>query len=184
MADWNSVWLPAAVLVAIPIDSMRRGRVRAALALGTIGVIFLVNLVGSVLPQRDEAHDLWRAKAEWYRTHAQADDLVVSNGYIWSSYLRYLLDAEVVDIEDLFRESDTEREALIELRRRLASARATVLVSGEAFDAFADHRISCVDAPRTCAIAAATSRELQDECEPLAVVREPFERVWRCPRSA
>jgi hypothetical protein len=181
---WYAVWLPAAILIALPVAHAGRNRGGAALVLPAIGALFAVNLVGSVIPQRDEARDLWRAKASWYRSHARPGDLVVSNGYVWSAYLRYLIDADVVDIEDVFRESESERDALADLRRRVASARGRVLVSGEAFHAFADRRISCLDAPRTCAIAAATARELRSECEPLAVVRDPFERVWRCASRA
>ena len=176
---WYAVWLPAAVLLAVPVDRAGRSRAPTALVAGAVGTLLVVNLLGSVLPQRDETRDLWRQKAAWYRANARDDDLVVSNGYIWSAYLRYLLDAEVLDIEDLFREFETE-DALRELRRRVAGARGRALVSGEAFHAFADRRVSCVDAPRTCAIAAATADELRDECEPLAVVNDPFERVWRC----
>ena len=178
---WYAVWLPAAVLMALPVDTGARGRVGAAVAVGAVAALFVVNLAGSMLPQRDEARDLWRAKASWYRAHARSDDLVVSNGYVWSAYLRYLLDSDVVDIEDLFRESRTDRDALAELRRRTAHARGRVLVSGEAFHAFADRRAACLDAPRTCAIAAVTARELRDECERVAVVDDPFERVWGCP---
>jgi hypothetical protein len=181
---WPAVWLPAAVLGGLAIDTLRGDRTRAALAVVAVASLFAVNLVGSVLPQRDEERDLWRAKAEWYLAHARADDLLVSNGYVWSAYLRYLVDVEVVDIEDLFREADTERAALEALRRRVASAPARVLVSGEAFEAFADRRTSCLDAARTCEIAAATARELRDECRLLAVARDPPERVWTCPRTA
>ena len=118
------------------------------------------------------------------RAHARDDDLIVSNGYLWSAYLRYLVAAEIVDIEAVFREASNQRDAIADLRRRLASAPARVLVSGEAFDAFSDRPVSCVDAPRTCEIAAATARALRDRCTVLAVAREPFERVWRCPRTA
>ena len=177
---WYAVWLPAAVLLGLPLHARNRG----ALVVTMVGATLVVNFVGSVLPQRDEDRDLWRAKTSWYRTHVRPDDLVVSNGYVWSSYLRYLVDAEILDIEDVFREVETEREALRELRRRVAAASGRVLVSGEAFHAFADRRSACLDAPRTCAIAAATARELRDECELLAVVREPFERVWGCPLRA
>ena len=178
---WYAVWVPAAVLLAIPVDFGGRPRAWASLAVVATAALFVVNLAGSMLPQRDEARDLWRAKASWYRANAQSDDMVVSNGYVWSAYLRYLLDSEIVDIEDLFRESETERDALAALRDRTAAARGRVLVSGEAFHAFADRRVACLDAPRTCAIAAATARELRDECERVAVVDDPFERVWRCP---
>ncbi len=154
------------------------------LAGATVAALFVVNLLGSVLPQRDERRDFWRAKASWYRAHARGDDLIVSNGYVWTAYLRYLLDAEIVDIEDLFREASSEREALDDLRRRLATAPRRVLVSGEAFDAFADRPVACLDAPRTCEIAAATARDLRARCTVLAVAREPLERVWRCPRTA
>jgi hypothetical protein len=183
---WYAVWLPAAILLALPVarQEQRATRRVAALGVGTVAALFLVNLLGSVLPQRDEERDLWRAKASWYRTHARDDDLIVSNGYVWSAYLRYLLPAEIVDIEDLFREASSERAALDGLRRRIATARGRVLVSGEAFDAFADRRAACRDAPRTCEVAAATARELRGECTPLAVAREPLERVWRCPRTA
>lgn len=181
-----AVWLPAAILLAIPVarPEQRATRRVATLAVATVGTIFLVNLLGSVLPQRDEGRDLWRAKASWYRVNARDDDLIVSNGYVWSAYLRYLLSAEIVDIEDLFREASSEREALDDLRRRIAAAPGRVLVSGEAFEAFADRRVACLDAPRTCAIAAATARELRGSCTVLAVAREPLERVWRCPRTA
>jgi hypothetical protein len=183
---WYAVWLTAAILLAIPIarPAPRATKRVAILAASTVGALFVVNLLGSVLPQRDEERDLWRAKASWYRTHARSDDLIVSNGYVWSAYLRYLLSAEVVDIEDLFREAESERDALEELRRRIAAARGRVLVSGEAFHAFADRRVSCLDAPRTCEIAAATARELRGLCTVLAVAPDPLERVWRCPRAA
>jgi hypothetical protein len=181
---WPAVWVPAAVLVALAADTLRGDRARAALALGAAASLFAVNLAGSLLPQRDEERDLWRAKAEWYRAHARSDDLLVSNGYVWSAYLRYHVDAEVVDIEDLFREAKTERAALDRLRRRVGLAPARVLVSGEAFHAFAERRISCLDAPRTCEIAAVTARELRAECRLLAVAHDPLERVWTCPRTA
>jgi hypothetical protein len=181
---WYAAWLPVAVLLALPLDGRGGDSRRATLAVVAVAALFVVNLVGSILPQRDEAKDLWRAKAAWYRANARADDLVVSNGYVWSAYLRYLVDSDVVDIEDLFREAPTDREALAALRRRVAAAHGRVLVSGEAFHPFAERRSSCVDAPRTCAIAAATARELRDECEPLAIARDPFERVWRCPSRA
>lgn len=180
---WYGVWLPAAVLIGAAVDTLPGERARRILVVSTIGSIFIVNLLGSVWPQRDETGDLWRAKAEWYRANTRSDDLVVSNGYVWSSYLRYLLDADVVDIEDAFREAETEREALGEIRRRVASAGGRVLVSGEAFHAFADRREACLDAPRTCASAAATARELQGECDRIATVARPFERVWRCFQS-
>jgi hypothetical protein len=183
---WYAVWLPAAILLAIPVARPPQPAAKRAaiLAAATVGALFVVNLLGSVLPQRDEGRDLWRAKASWYRTHARSDDLIVSNGYVWSAYLRYLLAAEIVDIEDLFREAESERDALEELRSRMASARGRVLVSGEALHAFADRRVSCLDAPRTCEIAAATARELRGRCTLLAVARDPLESVWRCPRTA
>jgi hypothetical protein len=181
---WYAVWLPAAILLALAVDGRGHDRRRAALALGTVGALFVINLTGSLLPQRDEARDLWRAKAEWYRTHARSDDLLVSNGYVWSAYLRYLVDAEVLDIEDVFREAETEAAARDALRSRVGSAPGRVLVSGEAFHAFADRRISCLDAPRTCEIAAATAEELRAECRLLAVAHDPLERVWTCPRTA
>ena len=177
---WYSAWLPAAVLLALPLTGRRRTLVGVAAA----AALFAVNLVGSVLPQRDESRDLWRAKAAWYGENARLDDLIVSNGYVWTAYLRYLLAADVVDIEDFFREAETDQEALAQLRRRIASAPRRVLVSGEAFHPFADRRISCIDAPRTCAIASATARELRDDCELVALARDPLERVWRCPRTA
>ena len=183
---WYAVWLPAAVLLALPVARPeQRGTTRAAVLVPvTVGALFLVNLLGSVLPQRSDERDLWRAKASWYRTHAREDDVIVSNGYVWSAYLRYLVAAEIVDIEDLFREASGRRDALDDLRRRIATAPGRVLVSGEAFEAFADRRIACLDAPRTCEIADATARELQGRCTVLAVAREPLERVWRCPRTA
>jgi hypothetical protein len=183
---WYAVWLPAAILLAIPVarPEQRPTNGPAMLAAAAVAALFLVNLLGSVLPQRNEERDLWRAKASWYRAHARDDDLIVSNGYVWSAYLRYLLDAKIVDIEDLFREASSERDALDDLRRRIATAPGRVLVSGEAFDAFADRRVACLDAPRTCEIAAATARELRGRCTVLAVAREPAERVWRCPRTA
>jgi hypothetical protein len=181
---WTTVWLPAAILVAVAVDTLPHGRMRTAVAAAAVGALFAVNLAGSVLPQRDESRDYWRAKTAWYRAEARSNDLLVSNGYVWSAYLRYRVDAEVVDIEDLFREAETERAALAELRRLVASAPSRVLVSGEAFHAFADRRTTCLDAPRTCEIAAATARELRADCRLLAVAHDPLERVWTCPRTA
>jgi hypothetical protein len=112
------------------------------------------------------------------------DDVLVSNGYVWTAYLRYFTRADVVDIEDVFREAVTEGEALAKLRRRLASSSGRVLVSGEAFHPFADRRIACLDAPRTCANAAVTRRALQGTCELIATATRPLEHVWRCrPRA-
>jgi len=179
---WYAVWLPAAVLLAIPLTRPPRGT--AALAAATVAALFAVNLLGSVLPQLDEDRDLWYAKTAWYRAHARSDDLILSNGYVWSAYLRYRVAADIVDIEDVFREASGERDAIADLRRRLATADGRVLVSGEAFDAFADRPVACLDVPRTCEIAAATARALRGRCTVLAVAREPFERVWRCPRTA
>ena len=176
---WSPLWLALAVVIAVRLDSLDRAE-RLTLVVGAVALLFVVNLVGSVLPQRSESRDYWRAKASWYEQHTRDDDLVVSNGYVWTSYLRYLLEAEVVDIEDLFREADTERQALAALRGEMASVHGRVLVSGESLDAFVDRPRACIDAPETCEFAAATSRELRDECELLAVSTDPHEHVWRC----
>jgi hypothetical protein len=173
---WYVVWLPVAILLALPLTAGRGPGIRTAAAIALVAGLLVVNLFGSQLPQRANAKDYWRVRAQWYRTHARQGDLVLSYNYIWSTYLAYLTPAHVVDVQRLF--IDLPRPAAAKAALRLAEATHArhVYVSDYLFDPYPGDPQACNDGMGTCADAAALRRLLQPHCRLLA--RTSLERVW------
>src|SRR4051812_47369721 len=93
---WIAPWIPAAILMALGLRRLPARTARIA-AVTTLGAVFVVNLLGSVLPQHDASDDYWRHCADWYEREGRPGDLVIADGYIWISYLRYFAHEQVLD---------------------------------------------------------------------------------------
>ena len=170
------------MLLALPLAFERPSRVRAALGVSVVLGLLVVNLLGSQLPQRANAKDYWRVRAQWYRTHLRPDDLLISYDYVWSSYLTYLTPARVVDAQSIFKR--TSRAAAGEEVRRIAdsSHARRVFISDYAFDPYPGDPAACNDAMNTCANTAVLRRLLRPRAH--LVARTPLELVWEYRRPA
>jgi hypothetical protein len=166
--------MPLAVLLAIPLTSVRaRGPwlgVGVVLAAG----VFAVNLFGSQLPQRTDAKDYWRVRASWYVAHMNRDDLVVSYGYIWSNYLRYLTRADVIDAQQVAKQHSTAATVRIANAAIRRSNADRVYVSGYVQKPPTQ---DCLADRATCTISAALWRSLRPHVR--LAGHSHFESVWR-----
>lgn len=177
---WYVFWLPAAVLLALPLALRRRPPLRLALGAALVLGLFVVNLLGSQLPQRSNADDYWRVRASWYRSHLRPDDLLISNGYIWSSYLTYLSRGHVVDVRTLFDEMPRPAAALAVRRIADRSHARHVYFSDFDFYPHPGDPQACDDGLGTCADAAALRRVVLPRSR--VVARTSLERVWEYRR--
>ena len=173
---WYSSWIPAFILLALPLASAQaRPRSATALSIGLVGLVFLVNLLGSQLPQRDEKRDYWQARSAWYAASTGPGDLIVANGYLQVAYLQYLTGARVVDAAQTLAGADSS-DALAELLRSPRRTTGAVYVTQEAFYPFEDAPGGCTGAPDVC-VAGERARSALLECAVRVPVPGP-EPVW------
>ncbi len=157
---WIALWVPLAILLALPLAESPAPRERLHVAV-LVGGLALVNLAGSMIPAGDDGDDYWRVRTQWYADNATRDDLVVTNNYVQSNYVSYFSRAVVVDGED---------RAGYKAREAVSRWTARALASDEAFDPAADRFSSCRGG---------------DQCERARVLRDgllPGARVIATPR--
>jgi hypothetical protein len=181
---WYVVWLPAALLLALPLTAGRTPTVR--LGLGTLVVVGLlvVNLLGSQVPERENGKDYWRVRAAWYHTHLRSDDLLIAYDYVWSTYLGYLTRAHVVDAQAVFKK-EPPAAAAEEVRHIADSSHARrVFLSDYDFDPYPGDPAACNDGMHTCRNTALLREMLRSRSR--VVARTRLERVWEYerPRTA
>lgn len=176
---WIAVWVPAGILLALPLSDAVGTSAKVAVA-ALLSALLIVNLAGSIMPQRFERNDYWRERVEWYESNVTDDDLVVSNGFLESAYLRYFAHARVLDI-DLYADEDVDA-ALAGIDEAIASSNARrVLFSSEVFRPASDAYSSCDPGVKPCLPIAAAVR---DRYEPRArlIASSPLEQVWQLSR--
>ena len=181
---WIVVWIPLAVLAGLPFagdeaPAPRRARVGVA---ALVGLLFLVNLVGSILPQTSEDDDYWHARNSWYDREVAPGDVVIANNYHQTAYLGYFSDVPAIDAGRVDAEVGGDPRALVDtLRGGIDSfAGDRVFMSREAFDPAGDPWSNC-KAGEQCRIAAV----LRPAFEPRARVvhRDEVETVWELGRG-
>jgi len=145
---WIVVWIPAAILLGLPLSG-HGGRGAALLVGALLGSLMVVNLAGSIGPQLTEQNDYWRERIAWYEAEASPDDLVVTNGFIETEYLRYFARTQVLNV-DLYDKPDLEAEVnKIDAAIRAAGARR-VLFSREVFAPASDAYSTCKEDVKPC----------------------------------
>jgi Protein of unknown function (DUF2723) len=179
---WYVFWLPAAILLALPVAGRTPRWHRVGLGTGLVAALLVVNLFGSLLPQRANGRDYWRVRAQWYRDHLHSDDLLISYDYIWSSYLAYLTPARVVDAQSIFKKLPRAQAAEKVQQIADSSHARHVYLSDYDFDPYRGDRAACSDGLGTCANAAALRRLLLPHAH--VVARTKLERVWEYHRPA
>jgi hypothetical protein len=183
---WYLFWIPAGVLLALPLADAGRlfpRRLGAAVAATLLGSLLIVNFFGSVWPQHDNSKDYWRVRAAWYRAHTTSSDIVLSSGYVQTGYLGYLTKAHVIDTDQIFVTSKGHPAAIAEIRRLLRSGRPEhVYISGEVFHPFADVPAGCRAGPEICDEATALRRAFLRQSRLL--VRQGREQVWELRSAA
>ena len=179
---WYVFWLPAALLLALPLADARASRLRLGAGAAVVAGLFAVNLLGSALPQRSNAKDYWRVRATWYRTHLHHDDLLISYDYIWSNYLAYLTRAQVVDAQSFFKTMPRAAAAEEVLRIAETSHARRVFVSDYNFDPYPGNPAACNDGMHTCENTALLRRLLRPHVH--LVARTSLEKVWEYRRSS
>jgi hypothetical protein len=173
---WIAIWVPAAILLALPLSRANTWNACASVGL-VVGALFVVNLAGSVLPQNSAQNDYWRERTEWYAANVNSEDLVVSNGFLQSAYLRYFAHARVLNV-DLYADEDVE-SALGEIEDEIDSSNASrILFSSEVFAPASDPYSKCESGVKPCLPIAAAVR---DRFEPRSrlIAEYPLERVWQ-----
>jgi hypothetical protein len=177
---WIAVWVPLSILLALPLArSAGLGpSVWPPVAATVVAALFAVNLLGSVLPQRDAARDYWRTRVAWYEQHAAPADTVLATGYVWSNYLSYYTGAAVVNAHEAFLRHGDDRDAAVdELRRRLEGTSGRVLVSSEALWPEPESDTACGAADPDCLDAEALRTALLPHAR--LVHDGPMEQVWQ-----
>jgi hypothetical protein len=180
---WISSWIPVCVLLALPLSSAAasaRWRVIAPYAVGAgLAALFVVNLVGSVLPYRAKADDYWRVRAAWYEKHTRPGDIVFANDYIYVEYLNYFGHGKAYDLRnDIIGAAG--REGAVEYIQRLidASPGQRVFFSSEIFRPGQDAYSNCVEP--VCGTGEAVRRAFEPRST--LVADEPLEQVWQLTR--
>jgi hypothetical protein len=173
---WIAIWVPAAILLALPLADAPGTAAKVAVA-ALLPPLLIVNLAGSILPQRFERNDYWRQRVEWYESNVRDDDLVVSNGFLESAYLRYFAHARVLDI-DLYADEDVDT-ALTGIDEAIASSNARrVLFSSEVFRPASDAYSTCDPGAKPCLPIAAAVRD-RYELRARLIASSPLEQVWQ-----
>jgi hypothetical protein len=106
---FNIWWLPESVefwVSLIPVSWLLAGLLgqrtesperRTVLLSAGVGILFLVNLFGSVIPQTDRSRDYWYNFNDWLIHNTTPADLVVTgSGYVADGYIRFYSGATVV----------------------------------------------------------------------------------------
>jgi hypothetical protein len=171
---WIAIWVPAAVLLAIPVSDERARS--AGIVFTLVGALFIVNLAGNISPQLTEDNDYWRQRTEWYEAEVGPGDLVVTNGFIQSAYMRYFAHARVIDVDewDLI-ETDLALEDIDRLIETSGADR--VLFSKEVFYPASDEYSDCKPGTRPCLYIAEALRA-RFEPQSRIVYKSDLETVW------
>jgi len=171
---WIAIWVPAAILIAVPLSSDARRS--TGLVFTLLGALFIVNLAGNIAPQLTEDNDYWRQRTEWYEEEVQPGDLVVTNGFIQSAYMRYFANARVIDVDE-WDVVETNR-ALDQITGLIeASDAGRVLFSKEVFDPASDEYSDCKPGTRPCLYIAEALRQ-RFEPRSRIVYESELETVW------
>jgi Dolichyl-phosphate-mannose-protein mannosyltransferase len=179
---WYAAWIPASILLALPLADVRGVSARAVpVVVCLVGLVFVVNLAGSQLPQHDAARDYWHARASWYRNNVDNRDLVVANGYIWGSYLGYETAAETLDAAELAVRLGSANAAIAEIQRRIDATPGRVFFSEEAFYPYERSPEGCTGEPDVCAVGAEMLHVFEPRTIRVPATGEP-ERVWELTR--
>lgn len=177
---WIVVWIPLAVLLALPLaaEPGREPRRSRVLVAALVAGLFVVNLVGSVIPQASRDDDYWWARIGWYDRHATADDLIVANNYHQAGYLAYFADLPVLDAAGIHSASGGDPATVTAtVRDSIAAWRGSrVLISREVFDPAGDAWSSC-EAGDQCDVAAILAPALRPVAR--VVHRDELETVWQ-----
>lgn len=98
---WISLVPVTALLLALLAGGPLQKRFLRLLVSGAITCLFVVNLLGSVLPQHDHTHDFWYQFNGWLLGDCRPGDLVVSgSGYISDGYVAFYCNAKVLSTLD------------------------------------------------------------------------------------
>jgi hypothetical protein len=177
---WIAVWAPAAILLAIPFSGTTK-----MLPLGVavlLAALATVNLAGSIAPQLSDDNDYWRERTAWYEANATPADVVVTNGFIQSAYMRYFGRTNVIDIDE-YRDIPVER-GLMRIEERIrASGADRVLISGEVFSPADDLYSHCTMGERPCSWLASAVRERLGPASHV-VFESNLETVWELNEQA
>jgi hypothetical protein len=177
---WIALWVPAAILLALPLSvagPVRWQRLRPGLVAVVLGGLLVANLVGGILPQRSESNDYWRTRVSWYEQNATADDVVVSAGYLWSSYIRYFSAAGTIDVFEFFADQENPNAGVEALQRQLRQASGRVFISSEVFYPEQDEYSCCVRSARDNSMAEVMRQAFLGEAE--VIVETPLEQVYQ-----
>ena len=170
---WYSSWIPASILLALPLGAVSTGRRSAAAAsVALVGLLALVNLLGSQLPQREEERDYWRVRSAWYAANTRPGDVIIANGYLELAYLRHLTEAEVVDAAGTLGSADAMGSLLDSTRR----ARGRVYVTEETFYPFHDAPGGCAGDANVCVAGEAARLALLERAK--RVPAPGPQRIW------
>lgn len=179
---WIAIWVPIAILLVLPFASPQPpqwSRLGPMLIGGAVAGLFVVNLVGSVLPQRHAADDYWRVRAAWYARNALPTDLVFTNNYIYTEYLRYFGNGTVVDVPSEITSPLGLESTVTEMQRRIDGApQSRVLFSSELLYPGADEYSHCQEPE--CTIGETVRAAYLDR---LRLISDgPLEKVWELQR--
>jgi hypothetical protein len=180
---WMAPWVPALILLALPLTALtaKRDRTIGAIAVGALlASLFVLNLGGSIVPQLSEENDYWRERVLWYEENATSDDLIITNGHIQTYYMRYFTRATVLDIGVPWLDADKDADvAMVEIGRTIDGwERGRVLISGEVFDPASDEYSNCEEGVRPCIDVV---EEMVERYQPSAIEVDvrPLETVWQ-----
>jgi hypothetical protein len=122
-----------------------------------IGMLFAINLFGSVWPQHYPEGDYWCVRASWNERNATPSDSIVTAGWMYTDCLQYFTRAnEILDAEEVIDKHDTTETAVNELRHRIHDLQALrVLVSSAVFYPASDEFSRCIEDSLLCKRAAA-----------------------------
>jgi hypothetical protein len=182
---WMAAWVPLFILLALPltVTSSASQRRHDAWVVGVlIASLFVVNLLGSIIPQLSEDNDYWRQRIAWYEDNATSDDLILANNHLETYYLRYFTPATVVQVDTAWLDAGQDsKAALAAVDERINDWDGRVLISDEVFHPASDEYSSCVQGQRPCIDFVETLRDayLADSS---VVGRDDLEQVWELAR--
>jgi hypothetical protein len=177
---WIAWWVPVAILAGRRLAAWDARRRHVLLAV--LGTLAVVNLAGSILPQKGSGGDLWRARVTWYEHHARASDLVLANGYVFTNYVRYFTPATAIDAEEsIAPHADDPGAGVFEIQSTMANSPATrFLTSTQALFPARGRYADCAGSEGICDAA----RVLRPHFLPgaRAVAHTPLDTFWVLPR--
>jgi hypothetical protein len=179
---WIVPWVALAILCAIPLADLRPRiwqRWRIHLVATVLGALFLVNLLGSVMPQASASNDYWRVRSDWYVQNTTSGDLILTDGYLWNSYLAYFTDAHALNVSRVFLESEDESAAFIAIEQQIEAALAhgRVYISGQMLFPKADTLSCCTEGLEATGIGGLVRDAYHDRLR--LVEQGPREWVWQ-----